>query len=133
MENEFKQREIETLSAENKELMDLEKLITDGVNTKIPMEITYNNKKFGVLLRPLTNLEWNNAIQTSLHNKNTNNEVELLKLGLYKIDGSKFPNELIPKLPAGISSELMKKLAEISGIKINSKENIKMAKQLMGF
>ena len=133
MANDLKQREIESLSSEEMEILDLEKLITDGVNAKIPMEITYNNKKFGVLLRPLTNIEWNNAIQTSIQNKKTTNEVELLKLGLYKIDGNPFPKELISKLPAGISSELMKKLAEISGIQINSEENIKMAKQLMGF
>lgn len=133
MTNELKQQEIERLSVEEKEVIDLEQLITDGVNAKIPIEITYNNKTFGVMVRPLTNVEWNNALQKSIHNKKTTNEVELLKIGLYKTDGTKFPAELIEQIPAGISSELMKKIAEISGIKLNTKENMELVKEMMGF
>lgn len=133
MTNELKQQEMEELSVEEIEVADLETLIVDGANTKVPIEITYNNQRFGVMIRPLTNVEWNTAIQKSMQNKTTTNEVELLKIGLYKKDGTPFPKELIHKLPAGISSELMKKIAEISGVKINTKENMEMVKEMMGF
>ena len=132
MVNDRLEDEIERLS-EDTELFELESLITDGVNAKIPVTVEYQGKKFGAMIRPLNNIEWNNATRKALKDKTTSNEVELVKLALYKKDGADFPNDVVEKLPTGIVNELMKEISRISGVKINNKENIEMMKEIMGF
>lgn len=131
--DELKQKEIENITNEELEVFELESLITNGIEEKVPIEITYQNKTFGAMLRPLTSVEWNNATTKANNTLNTNVEVELLKIGLYNKDGTPFPKELISKLPAGISSQLMKELGRISGVNFDSEENIKLVRKIMGF
>ena len=126
------EEEIERLS-EDTELFDLESLITDGVDAKIPVAIEYQGKTFGAMIRPLNNIEWNNATRKALKNDNTSNEVEIVKKALYKKDGSEFPADVVEKLPTGIVNELMKEISRISGVKLNTKENMELMKELMGF
>ena len=131
--DELKQKEIENITTEELEVFELETLITNGIEEKVPIEITYRDKTFGAMLRPLTSVEWNNATAKANNTPNTNVEVELLKIGLYNKDGTPFPQELISKLPAGISSQLMKELGRISGVNFDSEENIKLVRKIMGF
>lgn len=115
------------------EVFELEQLITNGIEEKIPIEIEYKNQKFGAMIRPLTSVEWNNATQRGQNRQETNTEIELLKIGLFNKDGSRFPEKLISKLPAGVSSTIMKELARISGVNFDSEENIKLVRKIMGF
>lgn len=130
--DKLKEEELATLSMDN-EVLDLESLITDGVNAKVPVEITYDGKKYGAILKPLTNPEWNNATRIGLKDPNTSSEIELLKRGLYTRNDKKFPAAVLEELPAGVVSELAKELARISGISFNMEENVKLAKDMLGF
>ena len=130
---DLKTEELMKLS-EEEEIFNLESLITDGADARIPIEIDFptkqGKKKAAAMLRPLTNLEWNNAARKSRKNHTTTNEVELLKTALYTKDGEPFPKELVEKLPNGVVIKLVQILGEISGIEV-TKENIKMAKEML--
>ena len=79
-------------------------------------------------------MEWNNATRLQRRpSENTTNEIELVKKALYTRKGEEFPSDLVDKFPTGVVLELVKQIARISGVELNSKENIKMAKELMGF
>ena len=135
--DELLQKEIESLSADE-EIFDLESLITDGVDAKVPIVISFpkhgETVKAGAMIRPLSIVEWNNATRLNRRpNENTTNELELVKKALYTKNGDKFPDELIDKFPTGVVVALVKEIARISGVELNSKENIQMAKELMGF
>lgn len=128
---DLQNKELESLNEE--ELFDLESLITEGANAKVPVKISYGDKSFGATLRPLTNVEWNNATRKSMKNVNTTSELELLKVGLTSKDDKPIPVDILVQLPTGVITELAKKLADISGVKLDKKENIELAKTLMGF
>ena len=136
--NKLREEELEMLSKEDEEIFDLESLITDGVDAKIPIIISYpkdgKTVKAGALIRPLSNIEWNNATRLNrAPTSKTTNEVELVKKALYTRSGEQFPPKLVEQLPNGVILELVKQIAHISGVDIDSKENIRMAKEMMGF
>lgn len=124
--------------SENEEIFDLESLITDGADARIPIILEYPKEdgtvvKAGAMIRPLTNIEWNNATRLNRKNAGTTNEVELVKIGLYTKKGEQFPPTLVEKLPAGLILKIVEKLAEVSGIDIYSKRNLKIAKDMIDF
>ena len=129
----------EIASLEEDEIFDLESLITDGVNAKIPIVIEFPNKngemvKAAAMIRPLSNIEWNNAVRLNRGpNSGTTNDVELVKKGLYTKNGDPFPPELVEAIPAGVLMNILKKIAEISGLELFNEENLKFAKDVMGF
>jgi len=133
---DLKAEELEMLS-EEEEIFNLESLITDGVDARIPITIEFptknGTKKAAAMIRPLSNIEWNNATRIARKNFTTSNEVELLKQALYTKEGEPFPKELVPKLPNGVVLKLVKLLGEISGIEV-TKESLEMAREmLVGF
>lgn len=117
----------------DEEIFDLESLIVDGTNAKVPVEINYDNKKFGAILKPLTNVEWNNASRVGFKNHKTTTELELLKKGLFTRNDEPFPEKVLVKLPQGVVNALFKELARISGVELNTEENMELAKRLMDF
>lgn len=135
--NELREKELKSLTQEEEEIFELETLITDGADARIPVIISYPRPdgrivKGAVLIRPLTNLEWNNAVRFQRKpGDTTTNEVELLKLALYTKDGKQFPPELVEKLPNGVVLELVKEVSKASGI--DWEENIRLAQKMMGF
>jgi len=136
--NKLREEELEMLSKEDEEIFDLESLITDGVDAKIPIVIKYpkdgKTVRAGALIRPLSNIEWNNATRLNrAPTSKTTNEVELVKKALYTRSGEQFPPKLVEQMPNGVIMELVKQIAHISGVDIDSKENIRMAKEMMGF
>ena len=82
------------------------------------------------MIRPLTNVEWNNAARIARKNFTTTNEIELLKVALYTKDGEPFPKELVEKLPNGVVIKLVQMLGEISGVEV-TEENMKLAKEML--
>ena len=120
--------------SEEEEIFNLESLITDGADARVPIEIKFptktGTKRAAAMIRPLTNVEWNNAIRIARKNFTTTNEIELLKIALYTKDGEPFPKELVEKIPNGVVIKLVQILSEISGIEI-TEENMKMAKEML--
>ena len=119
------------------EIFELDQIITEGVNAKIPFTFIYPNtdKKVGVLVRPLSTNEYQKAILKSKKLK-TNFLVELAKLGVYKMDESKFPEELITKLPAGIVTMITNEINRISGVEHvdeSGEAQQQLFEDLMGF
>ena len=135
--NELREKELKSLTQEEEEIFELETLITDGADARIPVIISYPRPdgrivKGAVLIRPLTNVEWNNAVRFQRKpGDTTTNEVELLKLALYTKDGKQFPPQLVEKLPNGVVLELVKEVSKASGI--DWEENIRLAQKMMGF
>lgn len=113
-----KQKELEHLQQED-EIFELDQIITEGTNAKIPFTFIYPNttKKVGVLIRPLSTTEYQNAILSSRRLK-TNLLLELAKLGVYKLDESKFPEDLLTELPAGIITKITNEINRISGVEL---------------
>lgn len=135
--DKLKEEELRALS-EEEEIFDLESLITDGTNAKVPITIQYyntdlqRNVKAGAMIRPLSNLEWNNSVRLNRsQNSNTTDNIELLKKALYTIDGKPFNPKAIESMPAGVVEQLVEKVAEISGIDLE--KNIERAMKLQGF
>ena len=133
---EEKQKELEHLNQET-EIIELDQLITDGTDAKIPFTFVYPNtdKKVGVLIRPLSTNEYQNALLRSKRFK-TNLLVELAKLGTYKLDESKFPEELLDEMPAGIIIRITNEINRISGVDLvetSKKSQQELFDELMGF
>ena len=133
---EEKQKELAHLQQED-EIFELDQIITEGTNAKIPFTFTYpnTNKKVGVLVRPLSTNEYQNAILTSRRIK-TNFLIEIAKLGVYKMDESEFPVDLIMELPAGVITRITNEINRISGVELmEGSEDVQqqLFDDLMGF
>ena len=131
-----KEKELEHLSQET-EIFELDQVISEGVNAKIPFTFTYpnTNRKVGVLVRPLSTNEYQRAILSSKKLK-TNFLIELAKLGVYRMDESKFPEELIMELPAGVITMITNEINRISGVElVDGSEEVQQQifDDLMGF
>ncbi|MBQ3407977.1 MAG: hypothetical protein IJH12_02080 [Clostridia bacterium] len=131
-----KEKELEHLSQET-EIFELDQVISEGVNAKIPFTFTYpnTNKKVGVLVRPLSTNEYQRAILSSKKLK-TNFLIELAKLGVYRMDESRFPEELIMDLPAGVITMITNEINRISGVElVDGSEEVQQQifDDLMGF
>ena len=113
-----KQKELEHLQQED-EIFELDQVITEGTNAKIPFTFVYpnTNKKVGVLVRPLSTNEYQNAILSSKRLK-TNLLIELAKLGVYKLDESKFPEDILMELPAGVITKITNEINRLSGVEL---------------
>lgn len=113
-----KQKELKHLQQEE-EIFELDQIITEGTNAKIPFTFIYPNttKKVGVLIRPLSTNEYQKAILSSKRLK-TNLLIELAKLGVYKLDESKFPDDLLAELPAGVITRITNEINRISGVEL---------------
>ena len=135
--DDLKAEELNRLNNNDDEIFDLESLITDGADARFPITIQFpkgdGHVKAAAMIRPVTSVELNNITRKSRGNQVSNFGVELLKLALYTKDGKEFPVELLDKIPAGVVTELCNKVYEISGITIDKDENLKLARQMMGF
>lgn len=112
----------------------LEQAITEGTKALIPYEFEYPNTDLTVevRLKPITNPEFNNAVDTYKLN-GTTVEIELLHIGLFNIDETGFDYETLQKLPAGLVLDLAMKLMDISGIDFNKLPNRSTVDNLPGF
>ena len=132
------EEELSTLMEDD--VFDLEALITDGADARVPIRITFPKQEpdgtirmvqAGAMIRPLTNVEWNNATRKKKNNNSTTDEVELLKKALYTMKGEQMPPEIVEKIPNGVTIELVKEVARISGVDIEA--NLKLAREMVGF
>lgn len=135
--NKLKEEELENLEKKEEEVIyDLESLILDGVDSKIPIVIDFPTstgiKKVGALIKPLTAVEWNNAIRLANKLKDSTSEIEIVKIGLFSKDGEAFSYDLIMKMPSGVVKDIFYKIADVSGVKFSEQE-IGILEAMMGF
>ena len=129
------------INLDEEPVLDLETLIVDGANARIPVEVdvpVYRDgemhyAKYGAVIRPLTSFEFTNAAQIGLKDNTTDVNTEIVKVGLCTKDGGEFPEHLIRKLPVGVIVKLAEKISEVSGIKQDKVEQEKLAREVMGF
>ncbi len=135
--NKLKEEELENLEKKEEEVIyDLESLILDGVDSKVPIVIDFPTsegvKKVGALIKPLTAVEWNNAIRLANKLKDSTSEIEIVKIGLFSKDGEAFSYDLIMKMPSGVVKDIFYKIADVSGVKFSEQE-IGILEAMMGF
>lgn len=129
------------LEIDNREL-DLERLIVDGANARIPVEVEFpiyhedgrmTYEKYGVTIKPLKSSELNNATQIGLADDDTDVNTEIVKRGLCRKNGELFPPAVAEQLPAGVINALVEKIFEVSGIKTDKQANTELLREMMGF
>lgn len=136
--DKLREEEIETLSKNTDgEVMELDQILTEGVNAKIPFSFTYPNtdKKVGVMVRPLSSNEYTTAMKKSKQFK-SNFLTEILKIGLYKMNGDEFPKEQVDELPAGVVVMISNEISRISGVDLAESVEVNqqnMIEDMMGF
>ncbi|MBQ7927712.1 MAG: hypothetical protein IJ287_03065 [Methanobrevibacter sp.] len=134
--DKLKEEELETLTQEDEELFDLETLILDGADAKIPVIIDFPTaegvKKVGCMIKPLTAPEWNNAIKLSRKLRDSSAELEIVKLGLFDKKGEPFNYDLLVKMPNGVVQTIFNMISDVSGVKLGE-EQLKILENILGF
>ena len=123
------------------DVLDIEQLIVDGSDARVPLEVEFpvykngelQHKKYLVLIRPLKSSELNNATQMGLKNPNTDVNTEIVKIALITKDGEPYPSEVVENLPAGVINKLTEHICEISGLQTDKEANAKLIREMMGF
>ena len=129
MEDDNIEKEIQ----ENAKVMNLESLITGGIDAVIPITITYMGQDFSANIRPINAIE-NNEVSQKYINKRESVILNTVKKCLLKDDGKNYTITELEKIPAGVIQNIYNKIQEISGIEnTTSEDDMKMIRELMGF
>lgn len=129
MEDDNIEKEIQ----ENAKVMNLESLITGGIDAVIPITITYMGQDFSANIRPINAIE-NNEVTQKYINKRESVILNTVKKCLLKDDGKNYTIAELEKIPAGVIQNIYNKIQEISGIEnTTSEDDMKMIRELMGF
>lgn len=129
MEDDNIEKEIQ----ENAKVMNLESLITGGIDAVIPITITYMGQDFSANIRPINAIE-NNEVTQKYINKRESVILNTVKKCLLKDDGKNYTIAELEKIPVGVIQNIYNKIQEISGIEnTTSEDDMKMVRELMGF
>lgn len=129
MEDDNIEKEIQ----ENAKVMNLESLITGGIDAIIPITITYMGQDFSANIRPINAIE-NNEVTQKYINKRESVILNTVKKCLLKDDGKNYTIAELEKIPVGVIQNIYNKIQEISGIEnTTSEDDMKMVRELMGF
>ena len=129
MEDDNIEKEIQ----ENAKVMNLESLITGGIDAIIQITITYMGQDFSANIRPINAIE-NNEVTQKYINKRESVTLNTVKKCLLKDDGKNYTIAELEKIPAGVIQNIYNKIQEISGIEnTTSEDDMKMVRELMGF
>lgn len=132
--NELQKQELEQLN--NEETFSLESLITEGTELRIPITFDFPTKnglkKASAIIRPLTASEWETAQNYAIKTKK-DFMLKILEKGLLNDDGEPLPFELLKAMPFGVVNEIYLRIADVSGVKLNQKEQYEFTKELLGF
>ena len=109
------------------ELFDLETLITEGVDARVPIEIEFpNGKKAAAMIRPINTAEF----QTIYGGQPAEILIRVLELGLLTKDGKPLKRELIESMPMGVPNKIFEQICAISGLELDPKA-VKSAREVM--
>ena len=114
--------------AENKEeYFDLETLITEGVESRVPIEIEFpNGKKAQAMIRPISTGEF-----STIYNGNAGELlVNVLRFALMNKNGEPLDPALIRAMPVGLPAKLVEQIFEISGIETNPEDADRLKEKL---
>ena len=101
------------------ELFDLETLITEGVDARVPITIEFpNGKKAQATIRPISTGEF----QTIYTRDTSNLLVNVLEAGLMNKDGEPLPRNLLEAMPIGLPVKITQQIFEISGIETDPED-----------
>ena len=129
MEDDNIEKEIQ----ENAKVMNLESLITGGIDAIIPITISYMGQDFSANIRPINAIE-NNELTQKYINKRESVILNTVKKCLLKDDGKNYTIAELEKIPVGVIQNIYNKIQEISGIEnTTSEDDMKMVRELMGF
>lgn len=129
MEDDNIEKEIQ----ENAKVMNLESLITGGIDAIIPITISYMGQDFSANIRPINAIE-NNEVTQKYINKRESVILNTVKKCLLKDDGKNYTIAELEKIPVGVIQNIYNKIQEISGIEnTTSEDDMKMIRELMGF
>lgn len=121
-----KTNELEIQQTEE-ELFDLETLITEGVDARVPIEIEFpDGRKAAAQIRPISTAEF----QTIYNGDTSNILVNILETSLMNKKGEPLPRNLIEAMPIGLPTKLVQQIFDISGIEVDEEENKKLAREL---
>ena len=119
-------KELEIQQTEE-ELFDLETLITEGVDSRVPIEIEFpDGKKAAAMIRPISTGEF----QTIYNGDTSELLVKVLEAGLMNKKGEPLPVDLIEAMPIGLPAQITQQIFEISGIKTDDEDLQETVKQL---
>jgi len=131
---ELKQQELEQLN--NNETFSLESLITEGTELRIPITFDFPTKngmkKASAIIRPVTSSEWETAQNYAIRNKK-DFMLKILEKGLLNDNEEPLPYNLLQVMPFGVVNQIYLRIADVSGVKVNQKEQYEFTKELMGF
>lgn len=106
---------------------DLETLITEGTESRVPIEIKFpDGRKAQALIRPITTGEF----QTVYNGNAAELLVNVLATSLMNKDGNSIAPSLIKKMPVGLPAQIVQQIFEISGIKTNPEDAEKLKEEL---
>ena len=104
---------------QDEELFDLETLITEGVEARVPILLEFpNGKKAEALIRPISTGEF----QTIYARDASNLLVNVLEAGLMNKAGEPLQRSLIEAMPLGLPVKITQQIFEISGIETNAED-----------
>lgn len=114
------------------EYFDLEELITEGTDAKVPITIEFpNGKKAKALIKPIlaedlkkVNFDFDEPFDVV---------VEILKMSLFNSKGDQLSEKIINGLPAGLPMKISTEIFKISGIEINPNNAGKLKEDLESF
>ena len=116
----------------DEEFFDLEALITEGTDAKVPITIEFpNGKKAKALIRPVL------AEDLKIIGFNFDNPfavmTEILKIALLNSNGEPLPEKLVDGLPAGLPIKISQEIFKISGIETNPEDTGQLKEDLESF
>lgn len=114
------------------EYYDLETLITEGTNAKVPITIEFpNGKKAKALIKPI--LAEDLKLMNFDFDKPFDMVVEILKMCLFNSKGKQLSEKFIDGLPAGLPMEIGGEVFKISGIEVNPNNAGQLKEDLESF
>lgn len=109
------------------ELFDLETLITEGVDARVPITIEFpDGRKAQAQIRPISTGEF----QTVYNGNASELLVNVLKTGLMNKNGEPLPVNLIKAMPVGLPAKITQQIFEISGIETDNEDLQEAGKKL---
>ena len=114
------------------EYFDLEELITEGTDAKVPITIEFpDGRKSKALIKPLLAEDMK---KVSFNQVNPYKMmITVLKMCLLNSKGEPLPNGLINALPANLPMEICEEIFKISGIETNPEDAGQLKQYLESF
>jgi len=123
----MKELEIAETNNDTNEFFDLETLITEGVDARVPIEVEFpNGKKAQALIKPISTGEFQ-----SIYNGNVAELlINVLSHSLMTKEGKSLSPTLIEAMPVGLPAKIVEQVFKISGIETNPEDAEKLKEEL---